>query len=97
MKFLLTRIVSGALVLLRSFMIDSGDSDLLHQKLSMSQYLALKSEPLGQLGDCTIPQQRVNSQIIPSLIFFNNSYKNKISLKISALLQFQCGRKDSSR
>ena len=32
-------------------MVDSGDSDLINQKLTMSQYIAYKSEPLGQLGD----------------------------------------------
>ena len=48
-------------------MIDSGDSDLLHQKLTMSQYIAFKSEPLGKLGVSGSSAERVRSII---LLFF---------------------------
>ncbi len=46
----------------RSFMVDSGDSDLIQQKLTMSQYIAYRSEPLGQLGDSSF-QERVDDKI----------------------------------
>lgn len=46
----------------RSFMVDSGDSDLIQQKLTMSQYIAYRSEPLGQLGDSSF-QERVHNKI----------------------------------
>lgn len=49
-------------ILFRSFMVDSGDSDLIHQKLTMSQYIAYRSEPLGQLGDSSF-QERVGDKI----------------------------------
>lgn len=41
-------------------MVESGDSDLIHQKLTMSQYLAYKSEPMGQLGDSASFRERVS-------------------------------------
>lgn len=41
-------------------MIDSGDSDLIHQKLTMSQYIAYRSEPLGHLGDSCSSTERVS-------------------------------------
>ncbi len=41
-------------------MVDSGDSHLLHNKLTMSQYIAYKSEPLGHLGDSVESQERVS-------------------------------------
>lgn len=44
---------------LRSFMVDSGDSELINQKLTMSQYLAYKSEPMGALGDSASFRERV--------------------------------------
>ena len=44
-------------------MIDSGDGDLLHQKLTMSQYIAFKSEPLGTLGESPSLGQRVKDNL----------------------------------
>lgn len=43
-------------------MVESGESDLIHQKLTMSQYLAYKSEPMGQLGDSASFRERVRSR-----------------------------------
>lgn len=43
-------------------MVESGDSDLIQQKLTMSQYLAYKSEPMGpELGDSASFRERVNT------------------------------------
>jgi hypothetical protein len=43
-------------------MVESGDSDLIQQKLTMSQYLAYKSEPMGpELGDSASFRERVSS------------------------------------
>lgn len=45
-------------------MVESGDSDLIHQKLTMSQYLAYKSEPMGpELGDSTSSKERVSKHL----------------------------------
>ena len=41
-------------------MVESGDSDLINQKLTMSQYIAYKSEPLGQLGSSSSFRERVS-------------------------------------
>lgn len=49
-------------------MVESGDSNLIHQKLTMSQYLAYKSEPMGpELGDSASFKERVNKYIRISL------------------------------
>ncbi|XP_057381259.1 uncharacterized protein LOC130703827 isoform X1 [Daphnia carinata] len=46
-------------ITIRSFMADSGDSDLINQKLTMSQYIAYKSEPMGpELGESTSSKER---------------------------------------
>lgn len=48
-------------------MVDSGDSDLIHQKLTMSQYLAYKSEPMGpELGDSASFRERVFEKLYTS-------------------------------
>lgn len=41
-------------------MVESGDSELINQKLTMSQYLAYKSEPMGHLGDSASDRERVS-------------------------------------
>lgn len=40
-------------------MVEPGDSDLINEKLTMSQYIAYKSEPLGHLGSSSSSKERV--------------------------------------
>lgn len=69
-------------------MVESGDSDLIHQKLTMSQYLAYKSEPMGpELGDSTSSKERVSKHL--------KMLSKKLFLTAFTAL-FQLSRKDFS-
>lgn len=72
-------------------MVDSGDSDLIHQKLTMSQYLAYKSEPMGpELGDSASFRERVFEKLYTS----SSSFVSLNLFQFVAL--FQLSREESS-